>query len=152
VRLKQSIYYLSFGDYVFQKNLTLVAARSFAADNFESKWINSDASDGEKHLLEGMVRTCDTMPGMEDHCFNCDEITLPYLQNDRGRGYLNLLKHYMLEDLSSPSEPIFLPNPRWDSMMGKNKKNLSDRHCRPMLMVLGASLFVSLITSMLLFL
>ena len=92
------------------RRCALICSRQF--------WIEMDASDREKHLLKCMVRTCNTLSRME---VNCEEITLPYLQKDRDRGYLNLLKHYMLEDPSS-SELSFLSNPRWDFMMVKIRR------------------------------
>ena len=34
----------------------------------------------EKHLLEGIVRTCTMMVGMEDYRLYCEEISLPFLE------------------------------------------------------------------------
>jgi hypothetical protein len=49
-----------------------------------------------------------------------DEVTLPHLQ--KANNGQDFLKYFMLDDASSiPSEPIFLPSPHWDSMMGKNE-------------------------------
>jgi hypothetical protein len=105
--------------------MTSEAEQFFATDAFKSEWIQSGAAYREKHLLEGMVRTCDM--GMEDDRIESDEVTLPYLQKANDRGFLTLLKHFILDDASPiPSEPIFIPSPRWDCMMGKNPKNLSN--------------------------
>src|ERR1700691_5941320 len=51
----------------FQNKLTVVAAQSFGQYDFESNWLKSSVSDREKHILEGMVRTCTMMHGMEDY-------------------------------------------------------------------------------------
>jgi hypothetical protein len=54
------------------------------------------------------------------YCMESDEVTLPHLQ--KANNGQDFLKYFMLDDASSiPSEPIFLPSPRWDSMMGKNE-------------------------------
>jgi hypothetical protein len=91
---------------LFQRRTTSEAEQFFATDDFESEWIQSGAAYREKHLLEGMVRTCDM--GLEDDRMESDEVTLPYLQKANGRGFLTLLKHFMLDDASFiPSEPIF---------------------------------------------
>jgi len=115
--------------YDIQNRLTLAAALSFERDNYESKWLQSSASYREKHLLEGMVRTCTMMYGMEDHRIYCNEITLPSLEKDGGRGYLRLLKHFMVKDLTSVSKaPIYLSSSQWDRfVMGKEEYALSEK-------------------------
>jgi hypothetical protein len=112
-----------------QHKLTIRAERAFTND-FESKWLRLSKRTRQKHLLEGMVRTCENgAPMMEDDRAFCDEVTLPYLQKAGGQGFLTLLRHFMLKDASSVSStPIFLPNPLWDHMIGRNRKNLPDEH------------------------
>jgi len=51
----------------FQSHLTIAAVQAFVRDNFQSKWLQSSVSYREKHLLEGMVRTCTMMRVMEDY-------------------------------------------------------------------------------------
>lgn len=110
-----------------QRELTMTAARFFAMDDFEAKWLRSSASTREKHLLEGIVRTCTMAPGMEDTRLYCYEITLSLLQKAGGRGYLNLLKKFLIADTTlTPTTPILITNPQWDQMIGKNKSNLSE--------------------------
>ena len=113
----------------FQNRLTIAAMLSFVRDNFESKWLELSVSYREKHLLEGMVRTCTMMQGMEDYRMHCEEISLPYLEKDGGRGYLRLLKHFMVKDPTSVSTvPIYLPSPQWDRfMLGREESTLSER-------------------------
>src|ERR1700733_6846124 len=112
-----------------QHRLTIRAACAFAEGDFESKWLRSNINVREKHLLEGIMRTCDLkVPFIEDERANCQEVTLPFLQKAKGRGFLTLLRHFMHEDTSSiPTTPIFLSSPRWDRMIGRNRKNLSDK-------------------------
>jgi hypothetical protein len=108
---------------IFQNNLTVLAA-DFAQDNFESKWVKSSTAHREKHLLEGIVRTSTELLGMEGYRIFCDEITLPFLEKDEGRGYLRLLKHFMVEDPTSLSKaPIYISNPRWDQLLPNNGGN-----------------------------
>jgi hypothetical protein len=83
----------------------------------------------KKHLLEGVVRTCTMMHGMEDYRMHCNEVSLPFLEKDGGRGYLRLLKHFMVKDPTSVSKvPIYLPSPQWDQFaMGKEENSLSEK-------------------------
>ncbi|KIM82390.1 hypothetical protein PILCRDRAFT_820225 [Piloderma croceum F 1598] len=113
----------------FQNHLTIAAMQSFVRDNFESKWLESSVSYREKHLLEGMIRTCTMMQGMEDYRAHCEEISLLYLEKDGGRGYLRLLKHFMVKDPTSVSTvPIYLPSPQWDRfVMGREDSTLSEQ-------------------------
>jgi len=112
-----------------QTRLTATTALFFGREYFESKWLKSSGSYREKHLLEGMVRTCTMMYGMEDHRMHCHEITLPFLEKDGGRGYLRLLKHFMVKDLTSVSKaPIYLPSLEWDRFaMGREECDLSEK-------------------------
>lgn len=106
---------------MIQQRLTKVAATSFALDDFESKWLKASPAYRQTHILEGMVRTCTMTAGMEDSRLTCEEITLLRLQKDGGRGFLALLKEFMLDDPTSlPTTPILLPNRQWD-WMGVNK-------------------------------
>lgn len=103
---------------IFQNTLTVLAMESFTRNNFELEWLKLSAFDRQKHLLEGMVRTCTMMPVMENHRIFCDEITLPFLERGEGRGYLGLLKHFMVKDSASVSKvPIYISSPRWDWMV-----------------------------------
>lgn len=113
----------------FQNELTVTAAMSFGRDNFESEWLKSSTSLREKHLLEGMVRTCTMMLGMENHRMLCDEISLPFLEKDGGHGYLRLLKHFMVKDPCYVSKvPIYLSGPQWVRfMMGREDSALSEK-------------------------
>jgi len=61
---------------------------------------------------------------MEGHRIFCNEITLPFLEKVEGRGYLRLLKHFMVEDPTSLSKaPIYISNPRWDQLLPNNSGN-----------------------------
>ena len=112
----------------FQNRLTIAMAQSFVRDNFQSKWLAASLSHREKHLLEGMVRTCTMVQGMEDYRIYCEEISLPYLEKDGGRGYLRMLTHFMVKDPTSVSTvPIYLPSPQWDRfVMGREESTLSE--------------------------
>jgi len=113
----------------FQSHLTIAVVQAFVRDNFQLKWLQSSVSYREKHLLEGMVRTCTMMRGMEDYRMHCEEISLPYLEKDGGCGYLRLLKHFMIKDPTSVSTvPIYLPSPQWDRfVMGREESALSEK-------------------------
>jgi hypothetical protein len=111
-----------------QRNLTINTASCFALHDFEAKWLKTDKLVRQKHLLEGIVRTCAITSGMEDSRLCCEEITLANLQARNGQEFLDLLSFFMVKDTSStPTTPILLCNPRWDKMIGKHRKNLSER-------------------------
>jgi hypothetical protein len=114
---------------VFQKRLTVQAARWFAQDDLESKWLGSGTSVRQEHLLEGIVQTCSLdCRTREHHRVMCDEVMLPYLLKDNGQGFLRLLRSVMIEGSSSvPSSPVFLPNSRFERMMGQGHSQLSEK-------------------------
>jgi hypothetical protein len=100
----------------------------FALRDFESKWLESNESVRQKHLLEGFVRTCTMTSGMENSRLYCEEMTLSNLQRGNGRAFLDLLKFFMIGDTSSvPTTAILLPNPRLDQEIGKRRKDWSEQ-------------------------
>lgn len=106
----------------FQRGLAIEAVECFVRYDFEKKWLGSDAAFRQRHILEGIVRVCKRQFGMEEMRLICDEITLPYLQKDGGKGYLNLLRHFMAEDTTTEaSTPIYIANARWDRVAGKGR-------------------------------
>lgn len=113
----------------FQNELTVMAAQCFGQYDFGSNWLKLSVSDREKHLLEGMVRTCTMMRGMEDYRMYCPEVSLPYLEKNGGRGYLRLLKYFMVKDPTLVATmPIYLPSAQWDRyVMGKQESALSGK-------------------------
>lgn len=108
-----------------QKGLTIYAGECFALHDFESKWLGSTVAIRQHHILEGLVRLC--AAGMEDERTSCPELTLVDLEKGNGRGYLDLLNYFMVDDtIITPTSPILLPNPRLDKQMGKGRKDLSE--------------------------
>jgi hypothetical protein len=109
-----------------QRQLTVVAYQRFTVDDLEQKWLGLDMVARQNHLLEGIVRAC-RRPN-DNERLHCDEITLPYLQNGDGRGFLDLLRSFMIPDTTTiPAEPRFLPNARFDGMLPPGSNGLSER-------------------------
>jgi hypothetical protein len=68
----------------------------------------------QSHMLEGLVHTCYIL-GDESDRLNCYEVTLDGLEKGGGQSFIDLLKSFMLEDMSSsPSTPIILPTSKWN--------------------------------------
>lgn len=110
-----------------QQSLSTNAASCFAVHDFESKWLESTIAVRKRHIVEGLVRTC-TDHGMEESRLSCPEMTLDVLQSGGGRGYLDMLKYFMIDVTSATAltTPIILSNPRWDKMMGKGRKDIPE--------------------------
>ncbi|KAJ7731203.1 hypothetical protein B0H16DRAFT_1773024 [Mycena metata] len=95
-------------------SLAHAAAVAFATNDFPKKWLGVQASVRQEHILEALGRSC----GEEDYGdffrWLCDELTLPFLQKGGGQGFLDLLKHFTLDDYSLiPKEPIYLESSHW---------------------------------------
>ncbi|KAJ7760103.1 hypothetical protein DFH07DRAFT_816877 [Mycena maculata] len=85
----------------------------FAIHDFANKWLSAPPAVREEHILEGLARACN---GTGGDAFRglCDELTLPSLQRDGGQGFLDLLKHFTLDDFScAPQTPIYLESHLW---------------------------------------
>ncbi|KAJ7696812.1 hypothetical protein B0H17DRAFT_1053144 [Mycena rosella] len=85
----------------------------YATRDFLNRWRSAAASVREEHILEGLVRSCGRSHS-EFFRLLCDELTLPFLQRDRGQGFLDLLKNFTLDDFSQvPKTPIYLESRHW---------------------------------------
>jgi hypothetical protein len=110
-----------------QRNLTVLAYQRFTVDDLEEKWLALGTSARQNHLLQGMVRAC-RRPIDQDERLHCEEVTLPYLQKGNGRGFLDLIRSFMIPDTTTiPTEPKFLPNERFDQMLRPGPNGQSDR-------------------------
>ncbi|KAK7063562.1 hypothetical protein R3P38DRAFT_2819103 [Favolaschia claudopus] len=66
----------------------------------------------EEHILEGLGQSC-RLDGGFSRVF-CPELTLPFLQRGGGQGFLDLLRHFTLDDYSQiPKKPIYLDTVHW---------------------------------------
>lgn len=98
---------------LMQRNLTERILHAIVRDHFESRWQEAEESVRERHLLEGLVRTCAHPQGAEQSRLLCPEVTLEKLQDSQGRAFLNLLKSYILDEYSAvPKKPLLLPSGR----------------------------------------
>lgn len=92
-----------------QRHLSSYATSCFVQLDFESKWLLATNSTRETHLLQGLMHACRVSD--YDRIY-CNELTLPYLQDQHGHGFLRLLKHFVDSDFTNiPSQPIHLVNP-----------------------------------------
>jgi hypothetical protein len=91
-----------------QTHLSSYATVCFAQLDFKLKWRLATNSTRETHILKGLVHACSRSD--YDHIY-CNELTLPYLQDQHGHGFLQLLEHFVVEDFAKvPSQPIHLAN------------------------------------------
>ena len=92
-----------------QTHLSSYATLCFVQLDFESKWLLATNSIRETHILQGLAHAC---RGSDYDRIYCNELTLPYLQDQHGHGFLQLLKHFVVEDFAKvPNQPIHLANP-----------------------------------------
>ncbi|RDB15890.1 hypothetical protein Hypma_003618 [Hypsizygus marmoreus] len=98
-------------NYAYLCNLQYDLTRQFTynmAAGFEGQWLAATASVRRDHALEGHIRAA--IAGLD--CFRgfCGDLTLASLEKNGGKGFLNLLRIYLHDDLSSvPKIPISLP-------------------------------------------
>jgi len=80
-----------------QYKLTGIAVVCIAA-GFETIWLTATPALREKHLIEAHVRV--SMVGVEGFRLMCGDITLLELQRDAGKGFIDLLKKFIHDDLT----------------------------------------------------
>jgi hypothetical protein len=91
--------------------LAQAVAVSFATHDFRRRWLVASPAVREEHILKGLVRACSEIESFRRYC---DELTLPYLQRGGGHGFLDLLKHFTLDDYTQvPTKPIYLKSSHW---------------------------------------
>lgn len=111
---------------VLQKQLTERSLACFAMADFESKWANAGTPHQNDILLEGMVRTSSTNFGaFEDMRQFCDEATLPRLLQDKGQGFMRLLRAFILKEGKAATQPFLLPSARFDRMIKRGRHGAS---------------------------
>jgi len=94
-----------------QRQITLYVEQRPA---FTAAWLEAGCTHREEMILEGLVRTCDSLVGLESKRANCPESSLDYLQRANGQGFLDLL-----EAMRDPgSTPRLVPNQAFDAMIG----------------------------------
>ncbi|KAJ7618730.1 hypothetical protein FB45DRAFT_932305 [Roridomyces roridus] len=72
--------------------------------------------DREDLILEALVRACRASPDFEEHR-KCPELTLKRLNNDSGKGYIDLVKKLCHNDLERvPSDFKTVPNTVYDQL------------------------------------
>ncbi|KAJ7045204.1 hypothetical protein C8F04DRAFT_1068045 [Mycena alexandri] len=95
-------------------SLAHAVAVSFATNDFRKKWLAAQPSVRQEHILEALGRSCGEDDDSDFFRWLCDELTLPFLQKGGGQGFLDLLKHFTLDDYSlTPKEPIYLESSHW---------------------------------------
>lgn len=104
-------YRFCFGQQCFlQQSLSAQTDLCFRL-GFKGTWLGTTIGVRKKHMLEGHVRMCIMS---EDDCHRsvCGDITLEGLAKDGGKGFLELLQFYHLDDsTSTPTSPTLYPYP-----------------------------------------
>jgi hypothetical protein len=109
-----------------QRRLSYASASSFLLDKIEERWMAADSSSREQHLIKGIVWTCRMSPEFEECRAFCDEVSLPALQKKGGRGFLDLLKTFVLSHRDAGFDTIItFPSVRFDKMIRSGEQGLS---------------------------
>lgn len=103
------------------------ATISLTRHDFETRWISLARAQKEDYILKAFKITeqeCgpdDGLPFFGHGKLNCPELCLDELQKDDGRGFLHLLKGFLLDDNDvPPTRPYLVPNSRFDEIIGWN--------------------------------
>jgi len=100
--------------------------------DFENKWIELGKVGQEKHIFSA----CRGLFAQDTFCgftftkkYDCPELLHDALMKDNGRGFLELLKEFLLNDHSAPpTRPFILAHPRFDKIIGWDENaKISDR-------------------------
>ncbi|RDB28331.1 hypothetical protein Hypma_001527 [Hypsizygus marmoreus] len=90
-----------------QYDLTVKATLAIAK-GFEGQWLAATPTVRRNHHLEGHIRVA--IAGFESFRELCGDITLASLERNSGKGFLELLGVYILNDLSTlPTTPVTFP-------------------------------------------
>ncbi|KAJ7633401.1 hypothetical protein DFH06DRAFT_691584 [Mycena polygramma] len=98
-----------------QRNITEEALYHFTYDDFEARWMNSDADVRGQHILGAMADVCSKTRNLNEARSYCPEIRLMRLRLD-GKVFLDLVKSVMLGDASFiPSQSIYISHSAWEA-------------------------------------
>ncbi|RDB15627.1 hypothetical protein Hypma_004013 [Hypsizygus marmoreus] len=107
-----------------QHSLSRLAVDLFTDRDFEAKWVALGKAGREKHIFAayraleangGPVIMESFYPGK----VNCPELIYENLTKNEGRGYIDLLKLYLLDDINvAPTQPFIPPNEMFDKLIG----------------------------------
>jgi hypothetical protein len=106
-----------------QLQLSQNATRIFTEMNFEEKWLALGENGQEKYLLSAF-KTHEAGPGQGftmhgSEKLNCPEVCRDELVKGGGRGYLDLLKTFLLDNNDEqPTQPFLISNARFDAIIG----------------------------------
>jgi hypothetical protein len=106
-----------------QLQLSRTVTRMFTEMDFEAKWLALGEEGQEKYLLSAF-KTLEGGPpeGFSIHGpekLNCPELCRDELLKDSGRGYLDLVMRFLLDNNDEPpTQPFLIPNARFDAIIG----------------------------------
>jgi hypothetical protein len=96
----------------------------FTEGDFENKWLALGKEQQERHLLNAF-KIHESNPGESAFMYglpeklNCPELCRDFLLKDGGRGFLDLLKVFLLDNNDEPpTQPFIAPNARFDAIIG----------------------------------
>lgn len=106
-----------------QLRLSRNATRLFTEDEFEEKWIALGSEKQEKHILNAFksqeAGPPDPLSIHGPAKLNCPELRIDLLLKDDGKGFLDFLKMFLLENNDvPPTQPLVFPNQRFDDIIG----------------------------------
>jgi hypothetical protein len=110
-----------------QLQLSQNATRMFTEMDLEENWLALGETGQENYLLSAFkTHENGHVEGFAIHGpekLNCPELCRDELMKGGGRGYLDLLRVFLLDNNDEqPTQPFLLPNPRFDAIMGRQQR------------------------------
>ncbi|THH00547.1 hypothetical protein EW026_g2012 [Hermanssonia centrifuga] len=115
--------------YALQFDVSEEIVKSMAMEDFEKHWLNTPAVHREAFILHGIAITAKGRKEIEPWRRWCPDGTLKVFAADDGRGFLELLRPFMLEDFTSISdsiEPVDIPHPTIDEILSLSKEDMEN--------------------------
>ncbi len=112
--------------YALQFDVSEEIVKSMAMEDFEKHWLNTPAVHREAFILHGIAITAKGRKEIEPWRRWCPDGTLKVFAADDGRGFLELLRPFMLEDFTSISDsivPVEIPHPIIDEILSLSKED-----------------------------
>lgn len=103
--------------------LSLNATKLFTEHDFEEKWLAFGEAGQERYLLNAFRKQeagpSENLPMCGPDKLNCPELCRDQLLKDGGKGFLDLMKAFLLDNNDQqPTKPFVLPSARFDAIIG----------------------------------
>lgn len=109
---------------VSQHNLSCEAVNLLTEEDFETKWLALGKEGQDQHLFKAYRElevhdSSDPLGSLNPGKINCPEVSYAAVRREGGKGFLDLLKLFVLDNNDIvPTQPFILVNPRFDEIIG----------------------------------